>query len=230
MSKGCTRKLLSARLLVVPIVTGLAVAFALVFSGSHADNGAAQRAALYSPGGSSGEPGEASLTKVERYWQTRLTYPTGRFQQSWVKAAAKKAKRIKSGIPRGQYRGWRGVRAGSGSHGAQSIKALAAARPLGPQPQASTGCQAPCFTFGLVSGRVSAIAFDPANTSVAYLAQDGGGIWKTTNCCTPFTTWTVTTDGASVSTTATDDVTVDEQPRTSSTPRPATSASGSFLR
>jgi hypothetical protein len=56
---------------------------------------------------------------------------------------------------------------------------------------------------------VSAIAFDPANTSVAYLAQDGGGIWKTTNCCTPFTTWTVTTDGASVSTTATDDVTVD---------------------
>ena len=209
MSKGCTRKRLSARLLVVPIVTGLAAAFALVLSGSHADHAAARQAALYSPGGSGGEPGEVSLTKVERYWQTRLTYPTGRFNQGWVKAAAKQAKRIKAGIPRGQYRGWRGTRAASGSHGAQSIKALAAARPLGPQPQVSTGCQAPCFTFGLVSGRVSAIAFDPANTSVAYLAQDGGGIWKTTNCCTPFTTWAVTTDGASVSTTATDDVTVD---------------------
>src|SRR5262249_37182370 len=60
-----------------------------------------------------------------------------------------------------------------------------------------------------VSGRVSAIAFDPVNTNVAYIAQDGGGIWKTTNCCSPATTWTVTTDGASVRTTAVDDVTVD---------------------
>jgi hypothetical protein len=56
---------------------------------------------------------------------------------------------------------------------------------------------------------VSAIAFDPVNTNVAYLAQDGGGIWKTTNCCSPATTWVVTTDGASVTTTAVDDVTVD---------------------
>src|SRR5206468_3784999 len=84
----------------------------------------------------------------------------------------------------GHYRASRGTRV-TGVHGAQSIKALAAARPLGPQPQASSGCQAPCFTFGLVSGRVNTIAFDPKNTSVAYLAQDGGGIWKTTNCCTP---------------------------------------------
>src|SRR5580765_528984 len=134
MNKGCTRKLLSARLLVVPVVTGLAAAFALVLSGSHADHSAARQAALYSPGGSTGEPGEASLTQVERYWQTRLTYPTGRFDQRWVKTAAQKAKRIKSGIPRGQYRGRGGsaARAGSGSHGAQSIKSLAAARPLGP--------------------------------------------------------------------------------------------------
>jgi hypothetical protein len=171
----------------------------------------ALQSALYSPGGQSGEPGEVSLTKVEQYWQSRLTYPTGHFNPRWAIAAAKQAKRIKAGIPTGHYKGWRnsGARSATGSHGTQSIKALSAARPLGPQPQASTGCQAPCFTFGLVSGRVSAIAFDPANTSVAYLAQDGGGIWKTTNCCTPFTTWTVTTDGASVGTTSTDDVTVD---------------------
>ena len=75
--------------------------------------------------------------------------------------------------------GARGSQAGSRS------STLAAARPLGPQPQVSTGCQAPCFTFGLVSGRVNAIAFDPVNTNVAYIAQDGGGIWKTTNCCSP---------------------------------------------
>jgi hypothetical protein len=214
MSKGCEKKLLRsqrpARLIAVLIVTGLAVAFALALTGSHHGvDASALPGALYSPGG--GEPGEVSLTKVEQYWQTRLTYPTGRFDQRWVTAAAKKAKLVKAGIPKGHYEAWRnsGVRSAKGSHGTQSIKALAAARPLGPQPQVSTGCQAPCFTFGLVSGRVSAIAFDPANTSVAYLAQDGGGIWKTTNCCTPFTTWAVTTDGASVGTTSTDDVTVD---------------------
>ncbi len=200
-----------ARLIAVPIVAGLAFAAFLVFGGSQpsGNTSALQSAALYSPGG--GEPGEVSLTKVEQYWQTRLTYPTGRFDQRWALKAAKQAKRIKSGIPKGHYKAWRGsaARQFSGSHGAQSIKALSAARPLGPQPQASTGCQAPCFTFGLVSGRVNAIAFDPKNTSIAYLAQDGGGIWKTTNCCTPFTSWTVTTDAPNVPTTATDDVTVD---------------------
>src|SRR6266496_3621910 len=82
-----------ARLLVVPIVTGLAVAFALVFGGSqHSVQASTLQGALYSPGG---EPGEVSLTKVEQYWQTRLTYPTGRFNQRWALSAVKQAKRIK---------------------------------------------------------------------------------------------------------------------------------------
>src|SRR6266536_6214606 len=197
-----------------PLAVGAVVLSAVVVTAAglvldrptHSDGASALQAALYSPGGS--EPGEVSLTKVEQYWQSRLTYPTGRFDQRWALSAVKQAKRIKSGIPAGHYRGRRGS-GRLGSHGTQSINALAAARSLGPQPQISTGCQAPCFTFGTVSGRVSAIAFDPAHTNVAYLAQDGGGIWKTTNCCTPFTTWTVTTDGPTVGTTTTDDVTVD---------------------
>src|SRR6266511_1880284 len=162
------------RLLAVALVTGAAATVALLLAGSQhgAGGSAAVQGALYSPGG---EAGEVSLAKVEQYWQTRLTYPTGRFNQRWVTGAAKQAQRIKSGIPKGHYKAWRGTRSVTGSHGAQSIKALAAARPLGPQPQVSTGCQAPCFTFGLVSGRVSAIAFDPAHTNVAYLAQHGRG-------------------------------------------------------
>ena len=191
---------------------GLLVASAIVLSvvlgrGDRHPATQAARAALYSPGG---DTGEVSLTKVEQYWQTRLTYPTGRFDQRWVVDAAKQAKRIKSGIPGGYYRP---LRKGSG----RSIKALAAARSLGPQPQESTGCQAPCFTFGLVSGRVSAVAFDPTTTTegsrTAYLASDGGGIWKTTTCCTTATTWSPTTEngvaGSLPSTTAVDDVTVD---------------------
>jgi hypothetical protein len=199
-----------ARFAAVPIIVGLAFAIAFVSGGGSGTTAPDQkiRSGLLSPGGS--EPGEMSRLAVERFYHDRLTYPTGRFDQEWVVAAAEQAKRVKAGIPSGRYlvRVGKGGRVYSASSPA-AIKALSAARSLGPQPQESTGCQAPCFTFGLVSGRVSAFAFDPKNPSVAYLAQDGGGIWKTTNCCTPATTWTVMTDGASVSTTTVDDVTVD---------------------
>src|SRR3954452_3868777 len=202
----------SARLSAARLVTGLtAAALAVLYGGAEQHASArAMRQALATPGGGN-EPGEVALQKVEQFWQTRLTYPTGRFDQRWVNAAAKQAKRVKVGIPKGLYRTRSGklVRSTGIRSGAQAVEALSAAKPLGPQPQASTGCQAPCFTFGLVSGRINAIAFDPKNPSVAYVAQDGGGIWKSTNCCTPFTTWTVTTDAPNVPTTATDDVTVD---------------------
>src|SRR5215212_4553636 len=198
------------RLFAVAVVTVTAIALALLLGAAHDGSGgsAATQAAIYSPGG---EPGEVSAAQVEKFWHTRLTYPTGRFDQRWVDRAAKQAKRLKAAVPKGYYRTKRGtiVRSFGARSGTQSVKALAAAKPLGPQPQESTGCQAPCFTFGLVSGRVSAVAFDPVNTSTAYIAQDGGGIWKTTNCCTPLTTWSVTTDSPNVTTTAVDDVTVD---------------------
>jgi len=201
-----------ARVAALIIVAVLAVAggfAARSFEGGSAHSKAALQKALATPG-QVGEAGEASLTAVERYWQTRLTYPTGRFNQNWVNAAARQLKRMKAGVPKGFYRPWRG-RPGfaSGPAKTQAAAALAAARPLGPQPQASSGCQPPCFTFGLVSGRVSAIAFDPTQTNVAYIAQDGGGIWKTTNCCSPATSWQVTTDKIAGGTTAVDDVTVD---------------------
>src|SRR6185295_17170942 len=42
-----------------------------------------------------------------------------------------------------------------------------------------------------------------------WLGSDGGGVWKTTNCCTSSTTWTVKTDFAQLSTMAIDDITMD---------------------
>jgi hypothetical protein len=195
----------AVRLIVLFGLLILAVVLPSVLSGGAKDHAAALRAQLYSPGSEV----EGSLTAREQFWQTRLTYPTGHFDQRWVVAAAREAKLIKSGIPAGMKR-YRGS-----SH-ARSINALSAARPLGPQPQESTGCQPPCFTFGFVSGRVSAIAFDPTTLTEGarkvYIAPDGGGIWKSTNCCTPTTTWSATTEniaGSDVSTTAVDDVTID---------------------
>ena len=57
---------------------------------------------------------------------------------------------------------------------------------LGPQPERMTGCSG-CFDYTTTEGRVNAIAVDPTTTIngsiVAYLGAVGGGVWKTTNCC-----------------------------------------------
>src|SRR5437868_6116601 len=86
------------RLFASALVLGAVLAgFTLLSAGS--DRGvvaARSRPALYSPGE---ESGEMSRTAVEQYWQARLTYPTGRFDQRWIADAAKQARRIKVGIP-----------------------------------------------------------------------------------------------------------------------------------
>src|SRR5207249_1638515 len=83
---------------------------------------------------------------------------------------------------------------------------------LGPQPERMTGCSG-CFDYTLTQGRVNAIAVDPTTTTngsvVAYIGSVGGGVWKTTNCCSNSTTWSVTTDDPLISTTSIDTVTLD---------------------
>ena len=76
-----------ARLIAAALVTGLtAASLAVVYGGAEQRASArAMRQALATPGGGT-EPGEVSLKKVEQFWQTRLTYPTGRFDQRWVNA------------------------------------------------------------------------------------------------------------------------------------------------
>ena len=83
---------------------------------------------------------------------------------------------------------------------------------LGPQPLRMTGCSG-CFNYTTTEGRVNAIALDPTTTTngsiVAYLGSVGGGVWKTTNCCSATTNWTVVTDDPLISTTSIDTVTID---------------------
>ena len=75
-----------------------------------------------------------------------------------------------------------------------------------------TGCSG-CFDYTKTEGRVNDIAIDPTTTTngsiVAYSGAVGGGVWKTTNCCSASTTWTVVTDDPLISTTAIDTVTID---------------------
>ena len=55
---------------------------------------------------------------------------------------------------------------------------------------------------------MNVIAVDPTTTIngsiVAYLGAIGGGVWKTTNCCSDMTTWSVVTDDPLIGTTAID--------------------------
>ena len=79
---------------------------------------------------------------------------------------------------------------------------------LGPKPLQSNGC-INCFSYGLVSGRTNVIAIDPVTPNVAYLGSNGGGVWKTTNCCSASTTWTPVTDDPLLSTIAIGDIVID---------------------
>src|SRR5438876_3829011 len=155
------------------------------------------------PGGRP-EAEAADLTRLERYWNDRLTYPTGRFDPRWLRAAAVQHARLSIGVPAGVPAMLNPL-----SPLAFSTTSFTA---LGPQPEQMTGCSG-CFNYTTTEGRVNAIAVDPTTTVngsiVAYLGAVGGGVWRTTNCCSNSTTWSVVTDDPLISTTAIDSVTID---------------------
>lgn len=67
------------------------------------------------------------------------------------------------------------------AHGASSLSGLNAAwQPLGPAQVAS-------LAYGKVTGRVTAIAVDPADPTgnTVYIGTTGGGVWKSTNAAGP---------------------------------------------
>lgn len=146
----------------------------------------------------------AGLAQLEQYWFDRLTFPTGRFNPAWVRAAAREHKRMPKGTPFGQQ-----IKFNLFSPNALSTSSFTA---LGPQPEHMTGCSS-CFNYTTTEGRVNTIAVDPTTTTngsiVAYLGAVGGGVWKTTNCCSDMTTWSVMTDDPLIGTTAIDTITID---------------------
>ena len=144
------------------------------------------------------------LTQLEQYWNDRLTYPTGRFNPAWVRAAAAQHARMPSSVPFGQH-----LKLNMANPNALSTTSFTA---LGPQPERMTGCSG-CFDYTKTEGRVNTIAVDPTTTTngsiVAYIGSVGGGVWKTTNCCSDTTTWSVMTDDPLIGTTAIDTITID---------------------
>jgi hypothetical protein len=151
--------------------------------------------------------GEADdLDRMEQEWNIRLTYPTGIFNPQWLRLAAAADALITRAIPAGI----------PFSQAAMAASPLALTTTgftaLGPAPERMTGCTV-CFDYTFTQGRVNAIAVDPTTTTpgtiVAYLGSVGGGVWKTTACCTPATTWSVTTDDPLLATVSIDALTID---------------------
>src|SRR6476469_3318921 len=155
------------------------------------------------PGGDTRDEA-ARLGKMEQYWRDRLTFPTGRFDPAWLRAAAAQHARMTTGVPTGQH-----LKLKLANPNALSTTNFTA---LGPQPERMTGCSG-CFDYTTTEGRVNAIAVDPTTTIngsiVAYSGAVGGGVWTTTNCCSSSTTWTVVTDDPLISTTAIDTIVID---------------------
>ncbi len=136
------------------------------------------------------------------FWAVRAAYPTGRFEPTWLRDAAVADRDIRRGIPAG--------RVPKRSVDAQRAINLPDDQftALGPQPLQTDGCQS-CFSFGRVAGRTNVIISDPVDPTIAYVGSDGGGVWKTTDCCDADTTWQPVTDDPLLASIAIGDLTFD---------------------
>jgi hypothetical protein len=74
----------------------------------------------------------AALSRLEQFWFDRLTFPTGRFNPAWVRAAAAQHDRMPTGVPFGQH-----LKLNLANPSALSTTSFTA---LGPQPERMTGC------------------------------------------------------------------------------------------
>ena len=125
----------------------------------------------------------------------QVSYPTKEFQPRWLVESARQARAMPSGLPEGAID--QPLRS-SASPLALSGTGFTA---LGPMPLNPGNSAA--------SGRTNVIAVDPVDTNVAYAGSDGGGVWKTTNCCSAATTWQPVTDFPEVASIAIGDITID---------------------
>lgn len=136
------------------------------------------------------------------YWASRYTYPTGQYDQRWLLQALQEDGQLLRGIPAGQI-----IYTLEGNPSPLTLDPNQFTS-LGPQPLQSNGCLS-CYNYGHVAGRTNVIVSDPVQTNIAYFGSDGGGVWKTTNCCTSATTWTPVTDDPLITTIAIGDMVID---------------------
>ena len=186
--RGTTMRIRSIAAIAALLVVGVAAAFITL-----------RPDALHESGSDVESEGNWTKPMMGDYWATRVAYPTMHFSPSWYSDAKVEDAKVLSAVPGGNqaYR-----------RSSQSPLALDPINWtfLGPAPLSNGGVQ--------VSGRVNVIAVDPtgpdgSGNQTVFAASDGGGVWKSTNCCTAATTWRNTTDQPDIAGIAIGDIHID---------------------
>ena len=127
---------------------------------------------------------EAKASPAEsEFWNWRVSYPAARFNSRWYSDALPQHARMAKSLPRAKRTG-----APLGVLGQDQVVSL------GPLPLDSS----PAYPYGLVGGRANVVVTHPTQANVAWFGSDGGGVWKTTNCCGPDTVWQPKTDSPQI--------------------------------
>ncbi len=125
------------------------------------------------------------------YWAVRYSYPTGQFKQQWLTDGKQEHLQQPALAPP--------VSSSARNFNGLDPDGFVA---MGPEPLGNPAGTA-------YSGRVNVIVTHPSDASVAYAGVDGGGVWKTTDCCDDQTTWQVVSDVSSVNGSAIGDLHID---------------------
>src|SRR5438046_8120474 len=121
-----------------------------IFAGREAALRPAPEPDRYMPvAGARSQSEAAGLEQLEQYWHDRLTFPTGRFDPAWVRAAAAQHAQMTSGVPAG-------IQLKLNLGGPVPLVPTAFTAP-GPQPMRMTGCSG-CFDYTKTEGRIIDVA------------------------------------------------------------------------
>lgn len=144
------------------------------------------------------EEEEQAAPRDDSYLALRYAWPGQKLDAAWLRAAEAQDRHLAAARPAGKI--------DTARRGAQVMNLDPNQfTPLGPRPLNDPADGLEYMT----SGRVNAIAVDPVNPKVAYLGSDGGGVWKTSNCCTSHTSWQVVTDLPEIASSSIGDIVID---------------------
>ncbi len=138
------------------------------------------------PGGGTGESEELE-EQADREWY-QLTYPKDQTPRTdWRGEAIEYVNtHVQNAVPEGM----RTITLGQAPNANAPVPPITTTwTTIGPSPLDSTGTTNNAYQYGIVSGRVNAIALVNSAPNVAYAGMPVGGLWKTTNCCSSSTTW-----------------------------------------
>jgi hypothetical protein len=141
---------------------------------------------------------DADAVPIGDILATIYTYPTGRFDPRWLEAARVTDAKLSAALPAGDF-----------AH-------LKAGKSLNPNAFTALGPQPIQDGVDLNSGRVNDIVVSPQpliagdpNSYRAFIASDGGGVWRSDNCCSPATTFEPVTDSPEIEAIAIGDLEID---------------------